>query len=164
MMARNFRPTGFTLIEVMVVAAVIAILAGIALPSYRDHVARARRADARTNLLQAAQFMQRFQAANDRFDVDRSGNSVVDMMPAGARRAPADGVPLYQLHPAITSATNPTIAVSTTAYTLTMSPITGRAMANDSCGSYTLNSLGGKGNIAPGGGVLPPAQRDACWR
>ena len=32
--------------------------------------ARSRRADARATLLQAAQYMQRFYAANDRFDVD----------------------------------------------------------------------------------------------
>lgn len=53
------RASGFTLIEVMIVVAVIAILAAIALPSYQEYVRRGYRSEARAGLLQAAQWMER---------------------------------------------------------------------------------------------------------
>ncbi len=50
---------GFTLIELMIVVAVLAILAALAIPIYQDHVDRTRRADAITGLTQTAQALER---------------------------------------------------------------------------------------------------------
>lgn len=57
---QTLRQRGFTLIEVMVVVAIIAILAAIAVPSYRDYILRGQLVDATTNLTTMRSDMERY--------------------------------------------------------------------------------------------------------
>ena len=153
------RISGFTLIELMVTVAIVAVLAAIALPSYASYVARARRADARGQLVQAAQFMQRFYAANDSFSADRAGNGVIGQVPASLMQSPADSAKLYDLDIPTGDAplTNPM------GFTLHMVPVAGGVMARDLCGIFTLTSTGLRGILVSG---VPDngALRDTCWK
>lgn len=145
------RMSGFTLIELMITVAIVAILASIALPAYTSYIARAKRADARTQLVQTAQFMQRFYAANDSFKQDRAGNAVIDQIPANLKQSPADSsTKLYEL-------TIPADTLSSAGYVLQMAPVAGGSMAADSCGTFTLTSTGIRG-------VSGTTARDTCWK
>jgi len=59
--------TGFTLIEVMIVVAIIGILASIAYPSYVDSVRKGRRAEARAALTELMQQEERFMTQNNSY-------------------------------------------------------------------------------------------------
>jgi len=58
-MKRNLN-TGFTLMELMIVVAIIGILASIAYPSYTNSITKGRRAEGRTALAELMQQQERF--------------------------------------------------------------------------------------------------------
>jgi type IV pilus assembly protein PilE len=72
------RPAGLTLIELVVVLAVVAILAAIVYPTYQDAVRKARRAEARAALLQVMQQQERYYSQRNTYLAFSSGASDAD--------------------------------------------------------------------------------------
>jgi type IV pilus assembly protein PilE len=74
--APGYRIRGLTLIEIMVVVAIIGILASIALSMYQDNVLKSRRRTAQSCLAEQAQFMERYYTANTGNPLSYTGASL----------------------------------------------------------------------------------------
>lgn len=145
MVARRPRHQGFTLIEVMIVVTIIGILAAIALPSYQAYVQRSARVDAKTALLEAAQWMERAATATGQYPAAASIPDNVLAVPGGRYSAivkTPDG--------------NGTADAAGGTFLLTTKP-TG-SQAKDSCTSFTLSHVGARGGTA----TSPQTVTD-CW-
>ena len=66
-MIRVRTEAGFTIIELLIVGAIVAILAALAMPRYRVYVARSKQADARVALMDVHSAQERFRALNARY-------------------------------------------------------------------------------------------------
>jgi len=138
------RPRGFTLVEAMIVVAIIAILAAVAYPSYLEHVARGKRADAKASLLEMAQWMERQYTVTSTYNTFGDGNPInASRLPV--RQSPRNGAPTYVIGFA---------AGQPTASTFVLEAVPQGAMAADACGTLTLNNTGVRGSAGT------PAK---CW-
>lgn len=144
---------GFTLIELLMAACIVAILCAISFPAYTSYLARGLRAEARAQLQLAAQYMQRFHAANDSYRIDRAGRGVEEIMPPQLLQSPAQGPAVYRIQFAQGQST-----ATATEFRLVMDPAPGGRMSADKCGGFTLDSYGRRGITAA------PSMRNECWR
>ena len=64
---QNRTQSGFTLIELMIVVAVIGILAAIAIPQYQTYIVRSRKVAVQADLTTYAQALERYNTANQKY-------------------------------------------------------------------------------------------------
>ena len=128
---------GFTLIELMIVVAIVAFLASIALPSYRNFVVRSNRAEAVADLSELASWLERQYTIFGSYD-----NASMPNLPFSS--SPRTGNAKYTI--TLTSPTSST-------YLLTSTPTGGQLTDDTTCGTLTLSNTsrkcitGSSGNI-----------------
>jgi len=136
-MKSSYRKTtkGFTLIELMIVVAVLAILAAIAYPAYQDYVRKARRGQAKADLVEYMQLAERFHTVN---------NTYANFTLPSNQSPREGGTAYYTLAPTVQTQSTFTIVATANG-----------AQAQDKCGNLGINQAGVKTNTS---GTLA-----SCW-
>ena len=140
---------GFSLIELMVVVAIVAIIFAVAFPSYERYIVRAKRAVGQNVLMQVADRQQQFFMDNKRFAADLTNLGftaspfIVD--DDGASTVAGDADAVYSV--ALSN-------VTATTWTATATPLNGQLSRDTSCANLTMNQAGAKGKSGAG---------DNCW-
>lgn len=142
----RMRALGFTLIELMIVVAIVAVLALIAYPSYQDSVRKGRRGEAKSDLVEIAQALERCYTQNNSYLLCPS------VSPADVLIGPFNQSP--QAGSRIDYTVAFTAAPTRTTFGITATPMGDQT--NDSCGTLALNQTGVKTPVTGSTGVN-------CW-
>ena len=136
---------GFTLVEVMIVLAILAIISAVAIPGYQDQVRETRRSDATAVLMQARQAMERHYSKFYSYAAANEGVTFPD-------QSPADGAVAYYDISLVNNATT---------YTITATAV--GAQAHDDCGNISINQAGQKGAKDSAPAATSAADVQECW-
>ncbi len=139
------RLQGVTLIELMVAIAVVAIIASVAVPSYRSYMLRSQRADATAELLRVRTAQEKFFLQNSRY---ATAAEFDDAPPAGLGFTGVSEHGYYNVAIAAGAVPNTTYVATATA--------TGGQAADSACQTFTINEAGVRGS--------GPNGITTCWK
>ena len=140
------RTRGFTLIEVLIVVVVIAILAAVGIPSYREHVARGQRSQGQQFLSDVAQRQEQFLLDRRQYGATLAGLNMTQ--PAMKYDAPTFTVD--------NAATPPNFVVC-------MNPTAGTNLAARSDGTLCINNQGQRWRQPTSGGNTAFDAGECLW-
>ncbi|GHU43631.1 pilus assembly protein PilE [Betaproteobacteria bacterium] len=143
------RQQGFTLIELMIVVAIIAILSLIAFPSYRTYVQKTKRAECQGVMMAASGALERYYAVTMKYN---GATGLPERCPVDADESSASYKLKYE---------NPAVSGTAVPYfIITAEPQGSQADPNgDKCKTLTLNYQGIKGQDNGN-----PLTDPACWK
>jgi type IV pilus assembly protein PilE len=127
---------GFTLIEVMIVVAIVAILVTIAYPSYQDYLRKGRRAAAQSFMMEVANKQQQYLLDARQYALGSGAIGTLGLT------TPTEVSSFYTLN------VDPAVATTPPTFNITATPIAGSVQAPD--GVLELNNFGAKkwkGNV-----------------
>ncbi|MET3476181.1 type IV pilin protein [Variovorax atrisoli] len=158
MSAARKRAGGFTLVEVMITVVIIAILSAIAYPSYKEQIAKGKRAQVKASLSQAQQWLERHYSENYSYAKMAGGTDInadggIFKTQFGTSPLPGGGAANY------TIALTPNAAG--TGYSLKATR-TG-SMSGDRCGDYVVTHTGRKSVENYTGFDAALAAASECW-
>lgn len=135
---------GVTLLELMIVIAIVALLASIAVPSYRNYVLRAQRSDATAALLRIAAAQEKFYLQNNTYTaaLDNTGLNIGTASEHG----------WYNL--SVTAANTTGFSAQATA------PAASAQYRDTDCRTFTITETGARGATK----ASSAANTAACWR
>ncbi|MEE2731112.1 MAG: type IV pilin protein [Pseudomonadota bacterium] len=137
------RNQGFTLVELMIVVAIVGVIMAVALPAYNSHVQKTRRSDARTALQEAAARQERIYTESNTYTADLT-----------RLLTNADGQSSPEGYYDISVALSCSRTVSNTSYSscFTLTATAKGLQADDSeCATLTLTHAGVKASTPAGG-------------